>query len=32
VIDVEAEDRAETMEAKRLLDDVPGTIRTRILY
>jgi D-3-phosphoglycerate dehydrogenase len=32
VIDVEAEDRVETMEAKRLLDAVPGTIRTRILY
>ncbi len=32
VIDVEADDRAETLEAKRLLDEVPGTIRTRILY
>src|ERR1700733_9636824 len=32
VIDVEADDRAEPMEAKRLLDRVPGTIRTRILY
>jgi len=32
VIDVEAEDRTETLEAKRLLDEVPGTIRTRILY
>jgi D-3-phosphoglycerate dehydrogenase len=32
VIDVESEDRTETAEAKRLLDTVPGTIRTRILY
>jgi D-3-phosphoglycerate dehydrogenase len=32
VIDVEAEDRAITLEAKRLLDEVGGTIRTRILY
>ena len=32
VIDVEADNRAETLEAKRLLDEVPGTIRTRILY
>jgi len=32
VIDVEAEDRALTAEAKRKLDEVKGTIRTRILY
>jgi D-3-phosphoglycerate dehydrogenase len=32
VIDVEAEDRAITLEAKRLLEEVGGTIRTRILY
>jgi D-3-phosphoglycerate dehydrogenase len=32
VIDVEAEDRAITAEAKRKLDEVQGTIRTRILY
>jgi D-3-phosphoglycerate dehydrogenase len=32
VLDVEAEDRAEVMEARRRLEEVPGTIRTRILY
>jgi D-3-phosphoglycerate dehydrogenase len=32
VIDVEANGRAETLEVKRLLDEVEGTIRTRILY
>jgi D-3-phosphoglycerate dehydrogenase len=32
VIDIEAEERAETMLLKRKLDEVPGTIRTRILY
>ena len=32
VIDIEAEERAETMLLKRKLDDVAGTIRTRILY
>jgi hypothetical protein len=29
---VEADDRGQTLEAKRLLEEVPGTIRTRILY
>jgi len=32
VIDVEASGRGETLEVKRLLDEVEGTIRTRILY
>ena len=32
VIDVETSERAETMELKRRLDEVSGTIRTRILY
>ena len=32
VIDVEAEDKAATIEARHLLDDVAGTIRTRVLY
>ncbi len=32
VIDVEDGGRGETLEAKRLLDEVEGTIRTRILY
>ena len=32
VIDVEDGGRGETMEVKRLLDEVDGTIRTRILY
>ena len=30
VIDVEDGERGETLEAKRLLDEVEGTIRTRI--
>jgi hypothetical protein len=29
---VEDGGRGETLEAKRLLDEVEGTIRTRILY
>jgi D-3-phosphoglycerate dehydrogenase len=32
VIDVEDGGRGETLEAKRLLDEVEGTIRTRVLY
>ena len=32
VIDVEDNGRGETLEVKRLLDEVEGTIRTRILY
>jgi D-3-phosphoglycerate dehydrogenase len=32
VIDIEAGDRAETVEIRRKLELVPGTIRTRILY
>jgi D-3-phosphoglycerate dehydrogenase / 2-oxoglutarate reductase len=32
VIDVEDNGRGETLEVKRLLDEVDGTIRTRILY
>jgi D-3-phosphoglycerate dehydrogenase len=32
VIDVETVDRNETLEAKRRLDEVAGTIRTRVLY
>jgi D-3-phosphoglycerate dehydrogenase len=32
VIDVEAGEREESMQIKRRLDEVPGTIRTRILY
>ena len=32
VLDVEAEDHAEVLEARRRLEDVPGTIRTRMLY
>ncbi|HEX3877097.1 MAG TPA: phosphoglycerate dehydrogenase [Bryobacteraceae bacterium] len=32
VIDVEDGGRGETLEAKRLLDHVEGTIRTRVLY
>lgn len=32
VIDVETDDRADTMQLKRRLDEVPGTIRTRVLY
>ncbi len=32
VIDIETDERAETQLLKRRLDEVPGTIRTRILY
>jgi D-3-phosphoglycerate dehydrogenase len=32
VIDIEAGERAETVEIRRKLEQVPGTIRTRILY
>jgi D-3-phosphoglycerate dehydrogenase / 2-oxoglutarate reductase len=32
VIDVEGDDAAESLEIKRRIDDIPGTIRTRILY
>jgi D-3-phosphoglycerate dehydrogenase len=32
VLDVEAEDRGEVLEARRRMEQVPGTIRTRILY
>jgi len=32
VIDIEAEGRAESLQVKRRLEQVPGTIRTRILY
>jgi D-3-phosphoglycerate dehydrogenase len=32
VIDIEAGERAETLEIRRKLELVPGTIRTRILY
>jgi D-3-phosphoglycerate dehydrogenase len=32
VIDIETGERAETMQLKRLMDEVPGTIRTRVLY
>lgn len=32
VIDVETSEREETLELKRLLDEIPGTIRTRVLY
>jgi D-3-phosphoglycerate dehydrogenase len=32
VIDLEVEDRSQSLEIRRQLDDVPGTIRTRILY
>jgi D-3-phosphoglycerate dehydrogenase len=32
VIDVESDERAETLQLKRRLDEVSGTIRTRILY
>ena len=32
VIDIEAGERAETLEIRRKLEMVPGTIRTRILY
>ena len=32
VIDVETDERAETVAIRRKLEEVPGTIRTRILY
>jgi len=32
VLDVETDERAETMLIKRMLDEVAGTIRTRVLY
>lgn len=32
VIDVESDEKAETLQLKQLLDEVPGTIRTRVLY
>jgi D-3-phosphoglycerate dehydrogenase len=32
VIDIETGEREESMQIKRRLDEVPGTIRTRILY
>lgn len=32
VIDVESEDVAESLEIKRRMEEIPGTIRTRILY
>ena len=32
VIDVETDERAETVAIRRNLEQVPGTIRTRILY
>jgi D-3-phosphoglycerate dehydrogenase len=32
VIDVETDERAETVSIRRKLEQVPGTIRTRILY
>jgi D-3-phosphoglycerate dehydrogenase len=32
VIDVETDERAETVSLRRKLEQVPGTIRTRILY
>lgn len=32
VIDVEADDKALTLETRHLLDNVSGTIRTRVLY
>jgi D-3-phosphoglycerate dehydrogenase len=32
VIDIESDEREETMELKRRLDEVPETIRTRTLY
>jgi D-3-phosphoglycerate dehydrogenase len=32
VIDIEAGERAETVEIRRKLEQVPGTIRTRVLY
>jgi D-3-phosphoglycerate dehydrogenase len=32
VIDVDSHERAETLQLKKLLDEISGTIRTRILY
>jgi D-3-phosphoglycerate dehydrogenase len=32
VIDIDHEDRAETQEIRRLLEKIPGTLRTRVLY
>jgi D-3-phosphoglycerate dehydrogenase / 2-oxoglutarate reductase len=32
VIDVEGDDAAESLEIKRKMEEIPGTIRTRILY
>jgi D-3-phosphoglycerate dehydrogenase len=32
VIDIDHEDRAETLEIRRLLEKIPGTLRTRVLY
>ena len=32
VIDIETDERDESLQLKRRLDDVAGTIRTRILY
>lgn len=32
VIDIESGEQTETLHLKRMLDEVPGTIRTRILY
>jgi D-3-phosphoglycerate dehydrogenase len=32
VIDIETDERAESLQLKRRMDEVPGTIRTRILY
>ena len=32
VIDVDSHERAETLQLKKRLDEIDGTIRTRILY
>jgi len=32
VIDIEGDDQAESLELKRRMEEIPGTIRTRILY
>jgi D-3-phosphoglycerate dehydrogenase len=32
VIDVDGDERAETLQLRKWLDEVPGTIRTRVLY
>ncbi|MDS4040512.1 MAG: phosphoglycerate dehydrogenase [Candidatus Competibacter sp.] len=32
VIDVDGDERAETLQLRKRLDEVPGTIRTRVLY